>query len=435
MKIFFRFFCIVLICCFNNSTYGQINRSQAGNYQAQKTSFHEYASNYQNGYVQLLDGTRLDGQISIIGYSYDRLYGVNFKTDAGEKYKFSLRSLVEFGLSENLTNDTPGEFEWYTVDKVKLGSNTGAPSKPSNTRKGSTAYGYVVTKEGQTYQGKISIKEVRKKIIQIDVKTGDKQKFKFEASQLSNFGVGKRKEAQTSGSTTLVVNDRDNSSYDSLDPVLLAGLDQNTNGYAITSSGEKIKGKITISEFPGIWFVRDVTLTRTNGDVEYYTNNGALKRLVFSKDGKIVEYVNFENEYVKVLDRSGGLIHIRNPHPSTPSTGGELTNAVTGAALESADQELRSAGGSVTKNIRPNEDTDWTSEDVINLYAKEYLIFNERTGKYAMYIPGRKYQQVEGDLMGSMHYLKLPKVGQDALRKMEKPLRTMNYLNEKIYSK
>lgn len=418
-----------------NPTFAQKNRSQAGNYQAQKTSIHNYASNYQNGYVQLLDGSRLDGQISIIGYAYDRLYGVNFKTAVGEKYKFSLRSLIEFGLSENLTNDTPGEFSWYTVDKVKLGSNTGAPPKPSNTRKGSTDYGYVVTQEGQTFHGKISIKEVRKKVVQIDVKTVDRQKFKFEAGQLSNFGVGKRKEAQTSGSETLAMKDMGKSSYDALDPVLLAGLDQKINGYVITSTGERIKGKIAISEFPGVWFVRDITLTTPDGEVVYYTNNGALKRMVFSKNGEIVEYVNFENEYVKVLDRSKELIHFRNPHPTTLSTGGELASAVAGAALESADQELRAAGGSVTKNSRPNEDTDWTSEDVIKLYAKEYLIFNESTGKYAMYIPGKKYQQVEGDLMGSLHYLRLPKEGQDELKKMEKPLRTMNYLNEKIYSK
>ncbi|MEO9966523.1 MAG: hypothetical protein ABJF11_12075 [Reichenbachiella sp.] len=433
MNLFIKMFFLAL-CISGFQGFCQVNRSQASNYQGQKTSFHNYASNYQKGFVQLLDGTRLEGEISIIGNSYEYLYGVNIKMQDGTKYKFPLRSLIEFGLSENLINDTPGEFSWYTVDKVKLGSNTGAPPKPSNTRKGSTDFGYVVTKEGKTYQGKINIKEVRKKIIQIDVKTPSKEKFKFEASQLSNFGVGLRNNDRVAD---VDVSKRSNNKVPYYDDNMLntSWLNDNVNGYVIDADARKIMGKIGISTSPNLWFIRHITLTEPNGETSYFSPSDMLKKIVKVNDGVSKEYIYFEGEYVEVLHRDGWLVHFRNPHPKTLSVGGDLANVVTGAAMESADQDLRAAGGSITKNDRPNKDVDWTSEEVIKLYAQEFLLLNELTGKYAMYIPGRKYWQIEGDLMGSLHYLKLPKEGQDALRKMEKPSRTMYYLNEKIYSR
>ncbi|MEO9483206.1 MAG: hypothetical protein ABJG47_07160 [Ekhidna sp.] len=425
----------------------QVNTTQEGNYKV-RASADRYFTQFQNGYVVIKDGTRFDGQISLFGSSYRSLSSVKIKT--GElTYDFYMRSLKEFGLSDNLINDTPDAFDWFTMDKVKLMGDPNAPAKPSNKRKAVTNNGYVVTKSGAVYQGKMTVIEVKKKVESFSLKTKDKQKLKFEASELSNFGVGEygtvtnAAVAEESTSVTSAIENEeepidDADAYDPIDASFLATktTDESvsTNGYVITSAGEKIEGAVSVTAPPKIWFATDVTLTTPSGVVKNYANDGSLQKVVFTVNGQEKEFVNYENEYVEILHREGKLIHFRNPHPTTSSMGGDLADALTGAAMESADRELREAGGSVTKTGTEG-DTDWTSEEIIKLYAKEYILLNEENGRYAMYIPGKNYRQIKGELMGSAEYLSMDKDSKNVLRKMGDPRATMQFLNAKLYTK
>ncbi len=438
----------MLICmAISTFAYTQVNTSQEGNYKL-RSSADRYMTQFQNGYVIINDGTRFDGQISLFGSSYNNIWQVKIKS--GEStYDFYLRSLKEFGLSENLINDTPGEFYWVTMDKVKLMGDPNAPAKPSDKRKATTNNGYVVTKTGKVYQGKMIVVEFKKKVESFSLRTRDKQKLKFEASELTNFGNGEygaavanTNDASEEGTTfTAQVEEDisvDDEAYNPIDESFLATktTDESisTNGYVITASGVKKEGAVTVSAPPNIWFATDVTLTTASGVVHNYANDGSLQKVVFTVNGQQKELVNFENEYVEVLHREGQLIHFRNPHPTTSSMGGDLTDALAGAALESADREFRQAGGSVRKTGTQG-DTDWTSEEVIKLYAKEYVLLNEKTGRRAMYIPGKNYRQIKGELMGSSEFLTMDKERKKNLRRMNSPESTMKFLNSRIYNK
>lgn len=447
----------LVLCClvYSLSNYAQVNTSQEGNYKI-RSSADRYLTQFQNGYAIIKDGTRFDGQISLFGGSYQNLYRVKIKS-GDETYNLPMRSLKEFGLSDNLINDTPDQWDWVTMDKVKLMGDPNAPTKPSNTRKASTNYGYVVTKAGTIYQGKITVVEVKKKIDRFTMKTVKKEKFKFEAAELSNFGVGEYGSA--------VVEEIENEEEEIVSSVVAeevgylstkpSGDSGDGNGYVITSSGERIEGAVSVTAPNKVWFATDVTVTTGSGEVQNYTNDGSLNKVVFTSNGQERELVNFENEYVEVLHREGQLVHFRNPHPTTRSTGGDLANVLVGAAAEGADQEIRrealkqeikqqgndvniSEVANKANNIQNSSgqgDVDWTSQDLIKLYAKEYVLLNEKTGKYAIYIPGRNYNQVEGELMGSFEYLKMEKDQQKALSKMESPKSTMQFLNTNLYAK
>jgi len=691
-------FSIIFLFLVNLSVIAQVNTSQEINYKARANGFHSYATVYDNGYVQLNDGTRLEGKISLIGTSYLNVYGVRIRTNSGHKYSFYTRSLSEFGLSNSIVNDTPGEFTWNDIDRGIGKFVTGTSGGNQTTREGRNGYaafGYVITKDGKTYEGQVDIKEVKQKIKKIDIKTVKKEKFSFNVEEISNFGVKKyvdekfntslsllkweySKSSPTAGFVELnegqkhtgkltlikqgeIVNQvqvrpmtgkgkaikikykdiknyginidihhmydlmkstripfdlihperkffpgtvqledgtikegliakskpgsisdvyftqtenseievfeasevdiaaqllpegtmegyrqrlydathiqdypidqktrwkyktrnegssrteymwgylvfrdgtakvgyvsikrvgalttyflrqgkeetkyksikrygllaskekdipkatqnvaiqSDNEEFEAYDPLEASFLATKTteeniesNGYVITSSGEKKEGAVSVSAPPKLWFATDVTLTSLDGTVSNYTNDGSLKKIVLTLSGEEKEFVNFENEYVEVLHRDGDLVHIRNPHPTTTAVGGDLANAVAGAALESLDQGLNSLGkvtsGSDNAGITKSsgEKVDWTNEEIIKRYAKEYLILNVKTGKYAMYIPRKNYNQVEGDLMGSIEYLEMNKENRNVFRKMANPLTTMKFLNEKIYNK
>ena len=223
--------------------------------------------------------------------------------------------------------------------------------------------------------------------------------------------------------------------YDPLDDEFLVSksIDESAanNGYVITASGAKIEGAISLSFPPKLWFATDVTLTKEDGTIIEYTNDGSLKKVVLTVNGREREFINFENEYVEVLHRYGELVNFRNPHPTTQKVGGEAANILTTAAIESLDQSMLLD----IKKQDSDENIDWTQEEVIKLYAEEYMVYNEKTGRTTMYIPGRNYLQVEGDLMGSIGYLTMEKQQRNGYKKMSNPLTTMQYLNREIYSK
>lgn len=175
---------ILLFClCLNNTLFGQINKSTKENYKERVTSSrYPYATEYDNGYITLRDGTVLYGQVSLGGKAYDKISVVKIRTNAGKRYVLSPRSLKEYGLINSLVNDTPDLFTWEQLNEKS------ALTGFQDIRTGSCSFGYVKTKDGKSHEGELTLKEVNGKIQQITVKNGDK-KIKLESEVISNFGV------------------------------------------------------------------------------------------------------------------------------------------------------------------------------------------------------------------------------------------------------
>lgn len=218
-----------------------------------------------------------------------------------------------------------------------------------------------------------------------------------------------------------------------------------SNGYVITSDGQRIDGEVQISFPPKLWFATDVTITDASGTVKEFTNDGSLQMVSVTVEGKQKEFINFDDAYVEVLQREGDWVHFRNPHPTTPTFGSDLLNYFSGAALtagqEYVDQKVAEAA--VVAAAKGDEDAiaqaqtflnrekkDYMSYDKFAMYAKEHIILDSQSGRHAMYIPGANYQQVEAELMGSIDYLKMDDEEQKGLRKMNNPKETLKYLDK-----
>ncbi len=224
------------------------------------------------------------------------------------------------------------------------------------------------------------------------------------------------------------------------------------NGYVITAAGKRIEGAIQMSFPPKLWFATDVTLTQADGTVTQFTDDGSLKQISVTIDGKVREFVNFRNEYAEVLQREGSLVHLRNPHPTTPTYASGLLNQFVGAAANAARDEWdkqvtavameKSMKGELSKEqteaaarYLARDRKDYTKDTFLTLYAKEHIVLDETTGRYVMYIPGAAlapdtdYKEVDGELGGCMEYLMLDGAEQRGLRTMRSPSVTMRFLN------
>ncbi len=210
------------------------------------------------------------------------------------------------------------------------------------------------------------------------------------------------------------------------------------NGYVITTSGEKIEGAVQLSFPPKLWFATDVILTKADGTISNYTNDGSLKKVVVIIDGVEKEFVNYENEYVEVLQHDGNLVHFRNPHPTTQTFVGAMANQVVGEALNELDREVRTYA--YMKGMNPDavgltkngQRVDFTNEENMKLYEKEFMIMDETTGRHTMYVPHRIFYQMDFELMGCIEYLTMEKEGKAGLKKVQNPLQTMKFLNENM---
>jgi hypothetical protein len=224
------------------------------------------------------------------------------------------------------------------------------------------------------------------------------------------------------------------------------------NGYVITAAGKRIEGAIQMSFPPKLWFATDVTLTQADGTVTQFTDDGSLKQISVTIDGKVREFVNFRNEYAEVLQREGSLVHLRNPHPTTPTYASGLLNQFVGAAANAARDEWdkqvaavameKSMKGELSKEqteaaarYMARDRKDYTQTTFLTMYAKEHIVLDETTGRYAMYIPGAAmapdtdYKEMDGELGGCMEYLMLDGAEQRGLRTMRNPSVTMRFMN------
>lgn len=101
-----------------------------------------YFDDFENGFVELRDGTKIDGKISIKNYEKDGRISVTAAN--GQKYKFDVRSLSRWGLNINIPrNYSPLNYYDWKNQKRK---ETKEPER-----------GFVILMDGETKQGRIQI--------------------------------------------------------------------------------------------------------------------------------------------------------------------------------------------------------------------------------------------------------------------------------------
>ncbi|MDW3210903.1 MAG: hypothetical protein R8N23_13590 [Reichenbachiella sp.] len=215
-------------------TVAQTNTSTESNYKVKQNKSGYYKTVYDNGYVTLRDGTVLDGQISLLGSSYEKVSGVRIKTNSGDKYYFMVKSLKEYGLSNSSINDTPTLFSWGAVEKSPF-------TAYKNVRTGSTSFGYVKTRSGNEIEGRLRLKEVNGKVVSMEIRDSKKETFKFESDEVSNYGVRVYKDPKFENSWSLI-SWESNSYYSSFANVKSVPMP----GYVITNNGQKHEGSIQL---------------------------------------------------------------------------------------------------------------------------------------------------------------------------------------------
>lgn len=176
----------------------QTNKSTEENYRKRIEHVkYDYATQFDNGFITLRDGTTLFGKISLVGSSYSNLRAVIIRTNSGKRYSLRLRSIKEYGLVNSLTNDTPDLFSWVQLNEKS------AINGYQDIRTGTCGFGYVKLQDGKTKEGELTIKEVNGRIKNIQVKNGS-DKTKYKADLISNFGVKRYEDPKFDGVWSIV---------------------------------------------------------------------------------------------------------------------------------------------------------------------------------------------------------------------------------------
>lgn len=223
-----------------------INTSQEQNYSLQQrdanTSLYTYATTKAPGYVQLLDGTRLSGKISLLGTDYYHLVHVFLKSDTGEKYYFDLRSLSEFGLENVTVNDTPEAFTWETSERgqpIVIGSHL---KIGTYKRVGFTSFGYVNLKNGKREEGALTLKEEDGKVEKLELKRDDKEKLKYDVEEVESYGAIQYVDPKFKGPWSWIT-----WKQSAFRGAPLTNIKSNElPGYVITEKGERMNGTMIL---------------------------------------------------------------------------------------------------------------------------------------------------------------------------------------------
>lgn len=179
----------LLFCSISMLSQAQTNETSANLYmwKGKKTQF-------QDGYLVLKSGKKLEGKISLQG-SPENIVGVGFEGD-GKEIDFPLTALKAYGLS--VGNKVGGN------SGGGKSINTGAPISDNNeelylwrdmgtvmgkvVRNTKPRQGYVIRRDGSRLEGEFQIKELDGVISEYKLKT-DRKKFKFEPAEVAHYGL------------------------------------------------------------------------------------------------------------------------------------------------------------------------------------------------------------------------------------------------------
>lgn len=449
-----RILSLVCFCLLSTSAlFAQANESPAGAYQWKKGK-----TEFQDGYVILKSGKRMDGKISLIG-SPSAVTEIAYKGD-GKELNFPAASLRAYGLinvnpnaststSNVPVNESPESmYEWRSMGIVM-----GKEIHHSVPRQG-----YMVLKDGTRYEGELKLKRRAGVLNELEIKT-EAGKQKADAPTVARYGytVSQEEVAQSN---------------------LAKIMKQSLPGTIITSAG-RISGEVTMQPIQGKRYSEKIVFKGTDGKFTEHTPQSITGFTVVEK-GREESYMVVNNVFVETLF-SGNIFQVYlNPAPTSINKfatslvkgAAQVGTAAAASAMVKEDQKKNNYTSNMDSIIRVSSTDDlillrdtWaraagysSSQEAINksdneslknnlsaldlaiqgrqvaeteggILNEEWIIFNKITNEKTVVYKSDYKDQIEVLLMGCEKYLELAKPQQNDMRKWENLAQTTRFLD------
>jgi hypothetical protein len=420
----------------------QTNDTPGGAYQWKRGK-----TEFQNGYVVLKSGKRMDGKISLIGAA-SQVTEIAYKSD-DKDLTFPVGSLQSYGLMGGSTavnstsvgpiNESPESmYEWRSMGIV-MGKEIHSTTPRA---------GYVVLKKGVRYEGQLKLRKKAGILEDIEVKTAT-GKEKFDAPQVERYGytVSEAEVAQTN----------------------LAKESKKSYQGSITLPSGKNSGEITLVP-SGKRYTEQIIFKGSDGQFTKHTPQSIIKFDYVNNKGRVVTYAVIDNMFVVEKFQGKTFQVYLNPNPTsinefaTSLAKGALqvgTSAAATAAVKK-DQQKNNYVSNMDSVIRVSSTEELielrdqlanvagyeTAQDAINnsdneslktnlsalelaiqgrqvastpdgILNEEWVIYNKKSGEKTIVYKSKYNDQIDVLLMGCDKYIELAKPLQKDLQKWD----------------
>lgn len=408
---------------------------------------------FQDGYVVLKSGKRLEGTISLNGY-YNGVKEVSYLGD-GKEITFPVAALKSYGLNAKTTavtaktgiiNDSDESlYEWLNGGVVMDKVITNSVKRD----------GYVITTDGQKIEGILKIQKRDDELWSFQIKNGkDKQKFKKE--EIARYGLTVSK--------------------DEIEQSNLAKLDLKFYDGSVNTN-EQLLGKVGFKKTS--FKIEEIILELPSGVRSSYTPSNA-KGFEINKEGIAKKYVSVEDYFVPEKFNGTTFQLYRNPNPTTinnfatslAKTGAELGTSIAASEIakkdakknnyqsnldsiigvsskdqliELRDQLLKVGGYSSVEQLNNSSGNESLknninaielaisgkeiSESEQGIYNKEWVVLNKKTGEKIIIYKSDYKKLIEPLLFGCYNYLSLDKSAQKKHLKWDNLATTISFLD------
>lgn len=432
----------------------QTNESPAGAYQWKKGK-----TEFQNGYVVLKSGKRMEGKISLKG-SPTAVAEISFQGD-GKELDFPAASLKAYGLvgvnpnaststSSVPVNESPENmYEWRSMGIVM-----GKEIHHSVPRQG-----YMVLRDGTRYEGELKLKRKAGVLNELEIKT-ETDKQKADAANVARYGYTVSQEEVEQGN--------------------LARMTKRSLPGSIQTASGTVNGEVTIQPAPGKRYTEKIIFKGADGKFTEHTPQTVTGFTVVDK-GREEKYMVVSGVFVETLFSGKTFQLYLNPNPT--SINKFATSLVKGAtqvgttaaasAMVKEDQKKNNYTSNLDSIIRVSSTSQliairdaWANaagysnaQEAINksdnemlknnlsaldlaiqgrqvaeteggILNEEWIFFNTITNEKTVVYKSDYRDQIEVLLMGCDKYLELTKTQQGDMRKWENLARTAKLLDE-----
>jgi hypothetical protein len=319
----------------------QINDSPAGAYQWKKGK-----TEFQNGYVVLKSGKKMDGKISLKG-SATQIAEVAYEGD-GKELTFPVGSLKSYGLvgvNPNATtevstgpiNESPESmYEWQSRGIV-MGKEILATTPRA---------GYVVLKNGTRYEGELKLRKKAGVLEDIDIKTAT-GKEKFDVPQVARYGytVSEAEVAQKN----------------------LAKESKKSFQGSILSSSGKQSGDITIVP-SGKRYAERIIFKGSDGKLTDHTPETIIGFNYINGKGKQITYTVIDKKFLPEQFQGKTFQVFLNPNPTS------INEFATSLAKAAVNVGTTAAATAAVKKDQEKNDYVSNMDSVIRVSSAEQLI-------------------------------------------------------------
>ncbi len=436
-------------------SYAQTNDSPAGAYQWKKGK-----TEFQNGYVVLKSGKKMEGKISLRGGAA-QVSEVAYEGN-GKELTFPVASLKSYGLNDvnpnastSVSGDPINESPESMYDWQNRGVVMGKVILATVPRAG-----YVVLKNGTRYEGELKLRKKAGVLEDIDIKTAT-GKEKFDVQDVARYGytISEAEVAQ----------------------INLAKETKKSFQGNINASSGKQSGEITIVLLPGKYYSERIIFKGPDGKLVDHTPQTITGFNYVNNKGKQVTYTVIDKKFL-IEQFNGKTFQVYlNPNPTSinefaTSLAKAAINAGTTAAATAAvkkDQEKNNYVSNMDSVIRVSSAEQLitlrdqiaslagyeSAQDAINnsdneslktnlsalelaiqgkqtastsggILNEEWIIFNKVSNEKTIAYKSKYKNQIDALLMGCDKYLELNKSQQNDLQKWNNLEQTMKLLDD-----